>query len=127
MPSVLVIDDDETIRRAIAFKLTRAGFTVYAEADGEAGLATAVQARPDLILLDWVMPRMSGVEVCRALRGREELGGTRVIMLTSKADEPDLQRGFAAGADDYMIKPVSPLELISRLTAAMEIERPEAT
>jgi two-component system, OmpR family, phosphate regulon response regulator PhoB len=125
MPSVLIVEDDDEVRGLLVSKLARAGFPVRALADGEAAVQLAEQVHPDVILLDWMMPRVTGPEVCRRLRRREELAETRVIMLTSKADEIDVQRGFAAGADDYMIKPVSPRELISRLQAAMEIERPE--
>lgn len=125
MPTVLIVDDEADIRSVIAFKLERAGFTVRVEGDGEAAVEIAAREHPDLVLLDWMMPRISGPEVCRRLRRIEELNDTRVVMLTSKADEPDIQRGFAAGADDYVIKPVSPRELIDRLRAALEIERPE--
>jgi two-component system phosphate regulon response regulator PhoB len=115
LPSVLVVDDDPDIRSVIAFKLQRAGYTVYEEADGEAGLAAATEEHPDLVLLDWMMPRLSGVEVCRAIRDDASLDRTPVIMLTAKAQEPDVQRAFAAGADDYIVKPFSPRELISRV------------
>jgi DNA-binding response OmpR family regulator len=119
LPSVLVVDDDPDIRSVIAFKLERAGFTVFEEVDGEAGLAAAAQEHPDLVLLDWMMPRLSGVEVCRALRDDASLDGTAVIMLTAKAQEPDVQRAFAAGADDYIVKPFSPRELVSRVQAVL--------
>jgi two-component system phosphate regulon response regulator PhoB len=119
MPTVLVVDDDPDVRSVIAFKLQRAGFTVYEEADGEAGLAAAAQERPDVVLLDWMMPRMSGVEVCRAMRDNATLDATRVIMLTAKSQEPEVQRGFAAGADDYIVKPFSPSELVSRVQAVL--------
>jgi DNA-binding response OmpR family regulator len=119
MPTVLVVDDDADIRGVIAFKLRRVGFTVHEEADGEAGLAAAVQERPDVVLLDWMMPHLSGVEVCRAIRGDATLQSTRVILLTAKSQEPDVQRGFAAGADDYITKPFSPRELVSRVQALL--------
>jgi two-component system phosphate regulon response regulator PhoB len=119
MPTVLVVDDDPDVRSVIAFKLQRAGFTVYEEADGEAGLAAAAQERPDVVLLDWMMPRMSGVEVCRAMRDNATLDDTRVIMLTAKSQEPEVQRGFGAGADDYIVKPFSPSELVSRVQAVL--------
>jgi DNA-binding response OmpR family regulator len=119
MPTVLVVDDDPDVRSVIAFKLQHAGFTVYEEADGEAGLAAAAQERPDVVLLDWMMPRMSGVEVCRAMRDNATLDATRVIMLTAKSQEPEVQRGFAAGADDYIVKPFSPSELVSRVQAVL--------
>lgn len=119
MPSVLVVDDDPDIRSVIAFKLQRAGFTVHLEADGEAGLAAATEERPDLVLLDWMMPRLNGMEVCRAIRDDASLEGTTVIMLTAKAQEPDVQRALAVGADDYILKPFSPRELVSRVQAIL--------
>jgi DNA-binding response OmpR family regulator len=119
MPTVLVVEDDPDIRSVIAFKLRNAGFTVSQAADGEAGLAAAVQQCPDVVLLDWMMPHLSGVEVCRAMRENTTLDATRVIMLTAKSQEPDVQRGFAAGADDYIVKPFSPRELVSRVQAVL--------
>jgi DNA-binding response OmpR family regulator len=113
LASVLVVDDDADIRGVIAFKLGRAGFTVFEEADGEAGLAAAIEQRPDLVLLDWMMPRLSGVEVCRAMRDDARFDGMAVIILTAKAQEPDVRLAFAAGADDYIVKPFSPRELVA--------------
>jgi DNA-binding response OmpR family regulator len=119
MPRILVVDDDADIRDMLQFKLAKTGFEVHIEEDGETGLAAARQLQPDLILLDWMMPRLTGPEVVRELR-REETG-TRVpvILLTAKAQETDVQRGFAAGADDYISKPFSPRELMSRVQALL--------
>jgi CheY-like chemotaxis protein len=121
MPHVLVVDDDPVIADLVAFRLGRLGVTVAVESDGEAGLAAARQMRPDLVVLDWMMPRMTGLEVCAALRsdGDPELARTPVLLLTAKAQEPDLERGFAAGATDFVSKPFSTRELISRVTAAL--------
>jgi two-component system phosphate regulon response regulator PhoB len=121
MPHVLVVDDDPVIADLVAFRLGRLGVTVAVESDGEAGLAAARQIRPDLVVLDWMMPRMTGLEVCAALRsdGDPELARTPVLLLTAKAQEPDLERGFAAGATDFVAKPFSTRELISRVTAAL--------
>jgi CheY-like chemotaxis protein len=121
MPHVLVVDDDPVIADLVAFRLGRLGVTVAVESDGEAGLAAARQMRPDLVVLDWMMPRMTGLEVCAALRsdGDPELARTPVLLLTAKAQEPDLERGFAAGATDFVAKPFSTRELISRVTAAL--------
>jgi two-component system phosphate regulon response regulator PhoB len=117
--TVLVVDDDPDIRDIAAIKLEHAGLRVLTEADGEAGLAAALQAAPDLVLLDWMMPRLTGLEVCVRLREHPETARTPVILLTAKAQEADVERGFAAGADDYVIKPFSPRELVSRVTAAL--------
>jgi two-component system phosphate regulon response regulator PhoB len=119
MPAVLVVEDDDLVRSVVAFKLRRAGFSVDEEADGEAGLAAAVESRPDVVLVDWMMPRLSGVEVCAALREDPRLRSTAVIMLTAKAQEPDIERAFAAGADDYIVKPFSARELVGRVQAVM--------
>jgi two-component system phosphate regulon response regulator PhoB len=119
MARILVVEDDASIRELIEFKLRRLGHEVHSEVDGEAGLAAAGELRPDLVLLDWMMPRLSGLEVCLELRASEELARVPVILLTAKAQEADVQRGFAAGADDYIVKPFSPRELVSRVDAAI--------
>jgi DNA-binding response OmpR family regulator len=121
MTRVLVVDDDPVIADLVAFRLTRLGLDVSVETDGQAGLAAARELRPDLVVLDWMMPRMNGLEMCAALRAEpdEQLARTPVLLLTAKAQEPDLERGFAAGATDYIVKPFSPRELATRVTAAL--------
>jgi CheY-like chemotaxis protein len=121
MTHVLVVDDDPVIADLVAFRLGRLGLAISVESDGEAGLAAARQLRPDLVVLDWMMPRMNGLEVCSALRADPDpvLARTPVLLLTAKAQEPDLERWFAAGATDFVGKPFSTRELISRVTAAL--------
>jgi DNA-binding response OmpR family regulator len=119
VPSILVVDDDADIRDMLRFKLTNSGFEVHAEEDGETGLAAARELKPDLILLDWMMPRLTGPEVCQQLRSEPATERVPVILLTAKAQEADVQRGFAAGADDYIAKPFSPRELLSRVQALL--------
>jgi DNA-binding response OmpR family regulator len=121
MTRVLVVDDDPVIADLVAFRLTRLGLDVSIETDGQAGLAAARALRPDLVVLDWMMPRMNGLEMCAALRADPDqaLARTPVLLLTAKAQEPDLERGFAAGATDYIVKPFSPRELATRVTAAL--------
>ncbi|QXG77717.1 response regulator [Modestobacter sp. L9-4] len=121
MTRVLVVDDDPVIADLVSFRLSRLGLDVSVETDGQAGLAAARQLRPDLVVLDWMMPRMNGLEMCAALRADpdEELARTPVLLLTAKAQEPDLERGFAAGATDYIVKPFSTRELATRVTAAL--------
>ena len=121
MTHVLVVDDDPVTADLVAFRLGRLGLQVTVETDGEAGLAAIRQLRPDLVVLDWMMPRMNGLEVCRAVREDPDpaLAGTPVLLLTAKAQEPDLERGFAAGATDFVTKPFSTRELVSRVTAAL--------
>jgi two-component system phosphate regulon response regulator PhoB len=119
MRSVLVVDDDPDIRDIARLKLEQAGLQVLTEADGEAGLAAALQTVPDLLLLDWMMPRMTGIEVCRRLRETPQTANVPIILLTAKAQEADIERGFAAGANDYIVKPFSPRELVIRVNAAL--------
>jgi DNA-binding response OmpR family regulator len=119
MATILVVDDDADIRELIAFKLASAGHEVHTENDGEAGLAAAELLRPDVVVVDWMMPRMTGLEVCQAMRRQEELNKIGLILLTAKGQEGDVQRGFAAGADDYVLKPFSPRELVSRIQAVL--------
>ena len=121
MPHVLVVDDDPVVADLVAFRLQRLGLQVTVETDGETGLAAARRLRPDLVVLDWLMPRMDGLEVCRALRADVDpaLARTPVLLLTAKSQDPDLERGFAAGATDFIAKPFSTRELVSRVTAAL--------
>lgn len=119
MVNVLVVDDDPDIRELVAFKLTQMGHTVTTENDGEGGLAAAIQEKPDLILLDVMMPKLTGIEVCQRLRDDPKTSGVPVILITAKAQEVDVERGFAAGADDYIVKPFSPRELASRVEAVL--------
>jgi two-component system phosphate regulon response regulator PhoB len=119
VPSALVVDDDPDIGSVIVFMLRRAGFEVRMEIDGDSGLVAAIEMRPDVVLLDWMMPHMSGIEVCRALRSNAELRSTTVIMLTAMAQESDARQGARAGADDYIVKPFSPRELVDRVQTAL--------
>ncbi len=119
MPSILIVEDDPDINELVSLRLQMNGHEVHAEFDGEAGLAAVKELKPDLVVLDWMMPRLTGVEVCRALREDPDVSATPVILLTAKAQEADVQRGFAAGADDYVAKPFSPPELASRVDALL--------
>ena len=119
MPVALVIDDDPDIRSVVVYMLERVGFEVHLESDGEAGLKLAVDLKPDVVLLDWMMPRMSGVEVSSAIRADSDLNAIAIILLTAKAQESDVQLGFDAGADDYVIKPFKPRELIDRVQGVL--------
>ncbi|HEY5188011.1 MAG TPA: response regulator [Solirubrobacteraceae bacterium] len=115
----LVVDDDPDLRGGIAFKLERAGFEVRQAADGEAALAAAAEQRPDIVLLDWMMPRLSGVEICRALRADMRLRDTPVIMLSAKGLDADIESGLEAGADDFIAKPFSPGLVLDRVRAVL--------
>ena len=130
MKTVLVVDDDPDIRELITWKLSQAGYTTLAAPDGEAGLHAAIAGDaegrvPDLILVDWMMPKMTGIEVCRALRDNPVTSRIPIILLTAKAQEAEVERGFAAGVDDYIVKPFSPREMLGRIQAVLA--RSEAT
>jgi two-component system alkaline phosphatase synthesis response regulator PhoP len=117
MPRILIIDDEPEIVRGIADNLTFEGYQTLAATNGESGLALACQEAPDLILLDIMMPRLSGWDVCRELRRRGI--DVPVIMLTARAEEADRVRGLELGADDYIAKPFSVRELMARVQAVL--------
>lgn len=116
---ILAADDDEDILELIAFRLERSGYTVVRAHDGAEALAAARETLPDLIVLDVMMPKMDGYEVTRALRADEATRRIPVILLTARVQDADVQRGFDAGADDYVRKPFSPQELRSRVQAIL--------
>ena len=118
-PLVFVADDDEDILALVAFRLERAGYTVVTAQDGEQALALARERRPDLAVLDVMMPRLTGYEVTEQLRREEATSRIPVILLTARAQEADVTRGFEAGADDYVKKPFSPQELRARVQAML--------
>jgi DNA-binding response OmpR family regulator len=120
---VLVVEDDEGIREMLKYNLTTAGFTVQEAADGAAGLRTARTARPDLILLDLMLPGMSGFDFCRALRKSSRVP---IIMITAKDSEVDKIVGLELGADDYITKPFSIREVLARVNAVLRRAQPEA-
>jgi DNA-binding response OmpR family regulator len=115
VPTVLVADDDPDIRELVAFKLEQAGYQVHAVGDGDAALAAAAALAPDLLLLDVMMPGINGFEVCRRLRAQDDTATIPVIMLTARAQEADVETGFAVGVEDYIAKPFSPRELLTRV------------
>jgi DNA-binding response OmpR family regulator len=119
-PVILAADDDEDILELVAFRLERSGFTVVRARDGEQALEAARREVPDLIVLDVMMPKMDGYEVTRALRADESTRRIPIILLTARVQDDDVQRGFDAGADDYVRKPFSPQELRSRVQAILD-------
>jgi DNA-binding response OmpR family regulator len=125
-PLVLVADDEEDIRALVAFRLERAGYEVITAADGEEALTLATTRLPDLVVLDMMMPKATGLEVTRSLRGQDETKDIPVILLTARAQEADVARGFEAGVDDYVKKPFSPQDLQLRVQALLE-RRPAAS
>jgi len=120
---VLIADDDADIRDLVTFKLEQAGYSVDAYADGLGALDAARRTLPDLVVLDVMMPGLSGVDVTRQLRADPQTARTPVILLTARAQEVDVETGFATGADDYVVKPFSPRELVSRVGAVLSRSR----
>ena len=118
-PSVLIIEDDTSQIALLRYNFAREGFTVRVAEDGEDGVAAAREDPPDLILLDWMLPSLSGIEVCRQLRRDDVTRDIPIIMLTARAEERDKIRGLDIGADDYVTKPYSVAELIARARAAL--------
>ncbi len=121
---ILVIEDEEAISALLAYNLEKEGFVVAAAADGEAALLALAETPPDLILLDWMLPGVSGIELCRRIRARGATRDTPVIMLTARGEEEDRVRGLGVGADDYVTKPFSMAELVARVRAVLRRAAP---
>jgi two-component system phosphate regulon response regulator PhoB len=120
---ILVVEDEPDIVEVVGYNLRQAGYEVLVAEDGETGLKTAEQSRPDLIVLDLMLPGIDGLEVCRLLKQRERTRDIPVVMLTARAEEVDRIVGLELGADDYVIKPFAPRELVLRIRAVLR--RPE--
>jgi DNA-binding response OmpR family regulator len=118
-PLILIADDDPDILALVSFRLERAGYEVVQARNGEEAVQVALARRPDLAVLDVMMPRLDGYEATRRLREHEETSRMPVILLTARVQEEDIARGFDAGADDYVKKPFSPQELGSRVQAVL--------
>ncbi|KAB2851473.1 MAG: response regulator [Hyphomicrobiaceae bacterium] len=114
--SVLVVDDEPNILLSLEFIMKKAGYTVHLARDGEEALAEIGKARPDLVLLDVMMPRRNGFDVCEAIRANPEWRAVRVILLTAKGRDIEREKGLALGADDYITKPFSTREVLQRVT-----------
>lgn len=123
-PVILVIEDEAALVRLIRYNLEAEGFEVLDAPDGEEGLLILSERRVDLVLLDWMLPNLSGIEVCRQIRRKAETRNLPVIMLTARGEEADRVRGLNAGADDYLGKPFSYSELIARIHAVLRRIRP---
>ena len=118
-PVVLAADDDEDILELVAFRLERSGYTVLQARDGEQALELALAEKPDLAVLDVMMPKLDGFELTRRLRADAATSRMPIILLTARAQDTDLDRGFQSGADDYIRKPFSPQELSTRVQAIL--------
>jgi two-component system, OmpR family, phosphate regulon response regulator PhoB len=125
-PNVLLVEDEPAQREVLSYNLEAEGFRVTQAENGEEAMLLVNEALPDLILLDWMLPNVSGIEICRRLKMRPETRGVPIIMLSARSEEVDKVRGLETGADDYIIKPYSLVELMARVRAALRRTRPAA-
>ncbi|TVQ33037.1 MAG: phosphate regulon transcriptional regulatory protein PhoB [Geminicoccaceae bacterium] len=123
-PYVLVVEDEAPIQDLLAYNLESNGFEVGQAYDGEDALLSITERVPDLVILDWMLPHLSGIEVCRRLRRKPATQRLPIIMLTARAEEPDRLRGLETGADDFIVKPFSMAEVIARARAVLRRARP---
>ena len=123
-PHVLVVEDEDALASLLQYNLDKEGYRVAVAIDGEDALMQIDEQLPDLVVLDWMLPKVSGVEVCRRLRARPETRALPIIMLTARGEETDRIRGLDTGADDYVVKPFSMSELAARIRAVLRRIRP---
>jgi len=122
--SVLIIEDEVAIVTLLRYNLEREGFRVFSTGDGEEAVGMVNECKPDIIVLDWMLPSMSGIDICKQLRWDPATKGVPIIMLSARGEESDRIKGLDAGADDYLVKPFSPAELIARIRAVFRRFRP---
>jgi two-component system phosphate regulon response regulator PhoB len=123
-PRILLVEDDHALVELLSFHFRRDEFELEATADGEEALLLARESAPDVVILDWMIEGVSGIEVCRRLRRLPETANVPIIMLTARGEEADRIRGLETGADDYVTKPFSPRELVARVGAVLRRVRP---
>lgn len=123
-PSVLVVEDDSSIVKLLEYNLTQAGYNVRTTDNGEEAFLMIEERKPDLVLLDWMLPEMSGVQVCQKLRSSEKTRNIPIIMISARGEESDKVMGLEGGVDDYLVKPFSPRELLARINAVFRRIRP---
>ena len=126
-PLILVVEDEPGLVELLRYNLEKDGFRAVTAGNGEDALLIATEQVPHLILLDWMLPLISGLEVCRQLRRNPKTRAVPIIMLTARGEEADRVRGLNSGADDYIVKPFSPMELIARVKAVLRRTNPSAT
>ncbi|TNE35729.1 MAG: response regulator, partial [Alphaproteobacteria bacterium] len=122
---VLVVEDELAMVELLRYNLESEGFDVASAHDGEEALLTLEEQSPDIVLLDWMLPKISGIEICRRLRRDPKYGNLPVIMITARGEEADRVRGLDVGADDYVAKPFSPAELMARIRAVLRRRNPD--
>ncbi|MBT9383799.1 phosphate regulon transcriptional regulator PhoB [Pseudooceanicola sp. CBS1P-1] len=125
-PTVLVVEDEPAQREVLAYNLEAEGFKVSRAENGEEAILLVDEVAPDIIVLDWMLPNLSGIEVCRQLKMRTETRGVPIIMLSARSEDVDRVRGLETGADDYVVKPYSVIELMARVRAQLRRTRPAA-
>jgi len=125
-PVVLIVEDEAPLVTMLRYNLEKEGFQVCEAGDGEEALIQIAERKPDIVLLDWMLPLVSGLEVCRRIRRAPDTRSIPVIMLTARSEENDRVRGLDSGADDYVVKPFSPSELVARLRAVIRRAQPSA-
>lgn len=125
-PTVLVVEDEPAQREVLAYNLEAEGFDVVKAADGDEALLLVAETTPDIIVLDWMLPGTSGIEICRRLKSRAKTAAIPVIMLSARSEEVDRVRGLETGADDYVVKPYSVMELMARVRNQLRRVRPAA-
>lgn len=125
-PTVLIVEDEPAQREVLAYNLEAEGFRVARAGTGDEALMLVDEVAPDLVVLDWMLPSVSGIEICRQLKTRAETRGLPIIMLSARAEEVDRVRGLETGADDYVVKPYSVVELMARVRALLRRTRPAA-
>jgi two-component system phosphate regulon response regulator PhoB len=123
-PNILIVEDEAALVELLTYNLQKAGFRTAVARDGDEAMLAVEETRPDLVLLDWMLPYVSGIEICRRLRRDTDTRDLPIILLTARSEEDDRVRGLEAGADDYVVKPFSPSELIARVRAVMRRTRP---
>ncbi|MFN3263088.1 MAG: phosphate regulon transcriptional regulator PhoB [Pikeienuella sp.] len=121
---ITVVEDEEALGALLDYNLTQEGYQVRLCADGDEALLTLDEEAPDLMILDWMLPGVSGIEICRRARGRADMRDLPIIMLTARGEEEDRIRGLDTGADDYLTKPFSMTELLARVRAVLRRSRP---
>lgn len=122
---ILVVEDEEPISHLLKYNLAAEGYSVSVVEDGDDAVIAVDENQPDIVLLDWMLPNVSGIEICRQLRAREKTRSIPIIMLTARGEEEDQLRGFDHGADDYVTKPFSMRELLARVKAVLRRSNPD--
>ena len=123
-PKVLLVEDEPAQREVLSYNLKSEGFDVVTAADGDEAMLLVAEESPDIIVLDWMLPGISGIEICRRLKSKPETRAIPVLMLSARSEEVDRVRGLETGADDYVVKPYSVLELMARVRAQLRRVRP---